>query len=125
MTSLVERLILDYADACFRCGEYPGDSAARYRELSQHRALTHEKLSAELTRLQAERASDAERIEAAQHIIGQLRAELEAARAVTAEYDAWIRFHDAGEGDFKDFIRKLVCESGAEVMGTAIKETKS
>lgn len=33
----IERVLLDYADACFRCGEYPGDDAARYRALNDHR----------------------------------------------------------------------------------------
>lgn len=27
-------------------------------------------------------------------------------RLVAAEYNAWIRFHDAGEGDFADFMKR-------------------
>lgn len=38
-----------------------------------------------------------------QGLLNQI-AELEKYRASAGKYDAWMRFHDAGEGDFTDFM---------------------
>jgi hypothetical protein len=50
-----------------------------------------------------------ERADAAWNAAGAYAANL---RAVADEYNAWMRFHDAGEGDFADFLRKLVDSQG-------------
>ena len=49
----------------------------------------------------------AEMARAVARAVAEERERTSGAVALAAEYDAWMRFHDAGDGDFRDFLRQL------------------
>jgi hypothetical protein len=98
---------------------------AELEALAKHETDCAEAYRAEADALKCELAAEREarreaqrRLEAAQEAairhqrdmaraVAEERERTSGAVALAAEYDAWMRYHDAGNGDFRDFLRQL------------------
>lgn len=47
----------------------------------------------------------------AEALVARLNARIAQLQGTADEYNAWVRFHDAGNGDFRDFLRQIAGRS--------------
>ena len=90
----------DLCDEAADALDQRGRELSGARELLAAGAMIEQSLSAQVQSLDAKCA--------------ELEKELAAARAIAYEYNNWIRFHDAGNGDFQDFMKTVVAHSQQE-----------